>query len=143
MFDNEEEYVGVDDEHFYMAGQSAHPADNAHAFDNDPTHDSTDARTTNAFDDIGDIHHEEQVNDEDPQKIHVLHDPENPNIEVGVQLPNIVAFRKATKHHAVKVGFELARQKTDKTRFIAHCATKGCPWRIHASTIYDKKIVQV
>jgi len=33
--------------------------------------------------------------------------------------------------------------KTDTTRFIAKCAAPGCPWRIHASTIFDKKTIQV
>jgi len=56
--------------------------------------------------------------------------------------PDIIAFRKAIRHHTVKTGFEFAGLKTDKTRFLAHCAAEGCPWRIHASTIFDKKIIK-
>ena len=45
----------------------------------------------------------------------------------------------------MKTGFEFATAgyKSDKSRFIAKCAAEGCPWRIHASTIFDKKTVQV
>jgi hypothetical protein len=43
----------------------------------------------------------------------------------------------------VRTSFKFARLKTDKTRFLAHCAARGCPWHIHASTIYDKKTIKV
>ena len=58
-------------------------------------------------------------------------------------IPDIVTFRKAIRHYTVKKGFELAKLQTDKTRFIAHCATEGCPWRIHASRIFDNKTIHV
>ena len=86
---------------------------------------------------------DDEVDDADPLEVHVLHDAENPNIVRGALFPDIIAFRKAIKNHAVKTGFEFARVKTDKTRFITHCAAKGCPWRIHASTIFDKKTIKV
>ena len=57
--------------------------------------------------------------------------------------PDIVTFRKAIRHYAVKKGFELAKLQTDPTRFIAHCAAEGCPWRIHASRIFYNKTIQV
>lgn len=133
LFDNDEEYAGVDDEHLYMAGPSTQPSDNAQPDDG----------STDPFADIGGIPHDAEVNDQDPQELHVLHDLENPNIAKGSQFPNIIAFRKAIRHYAVSVGFEFARLKIDKTRFIAHCAAKGCSWRIHASTIYDKKTIEV
>jgi hypothetical protein len=83
------------------------------------------------------------VDDADPLEVHVLHDPDNPNIVLGALFPDIIVFRKAITHHAVKTGFELAGRKTDKTRFLARCAARGCPWRIHASTIYDKKTIKI
>ena len=43
----------------------------------------------------------------------------------------------------MKSGFEFAGLKINKTRFIAHYAAEGCPWRIHASTIFDKKTIKV
>ena len=43
----------------------------------------------------------------------------------------------------MKTGFEFAGFKIDKTRFLAHCAAEGCPWLIHASTIFDKKTIKV
>lgn len=77
-------------------------------------------------------------------EVHVLHDPLNPKIQKGELFPDIISFRKAIRHYAVVKGFELAPGvRTDKTRFIARCAASGCPWRIHASTIFDKKTVQI
>ena len=77
------------------------------------------------------------------KEFNVIHDPEHPNIEKGALFPNIVTFRKAIRHYAVRRGFEFRDLKTDPTKFIAKCAHKGCPWRIHASTVWDKKIVEV
>jgi len=76
--------------------------------------------------------------------VHVLHDPLNPKIQKGELFSDIIAFRKAIRHYAVVKGFEFAPGvRTDKTRFIARCAASDCPWRIHASTIFDKKTIQV
>lgn len=135
MFDNAEEYVGVDDEGMYdtvpPAPQFAQPTDNANTY-----------ASTAPSDDF--VHVEAEVDDADPLEVHVLHDPENPKIVKGELFPDIVTFRKAIRHYAVKTGFEFAvGYKTDKTRFIAKCAAEGCPWRIHASTIFDKKTIQV
>jgi len=95
--------------------------------------------------DVDFVHVEAEVDDADPDEVTVLHDPENPKIMKGELFPDIIAFRKAIRHYAVKTGFEFATAgyKTDKSRFIAKCAAEGCPWRIHASTIFDKKTVQV
>ena len=127
IFDNPEEYVGVDDEQIYILVANAQPINNAY--------DSVDAHPSdeNAF------AIDNEVDDADPLEVHVLHDPENPNIVKGVLFPYIIAFRKLIRHHAVKSGFEFVGLKTDKTGFIAHCAAEGCPWCIHASTIFDKK----
>jgi len=136
IFDNDEEYVGVDDEAMY---DEAPPTEFAQPqpFDNANTH-----ATTDPSDDF--VHVEAEVDDADPLEINVLHDPENPKIVKGELFPDIIAFRKALRHYAVKTGFELAPgYKTDKQRFIAKCAAEGCPWRIHASTIFYKKTVQV
>ena len=61
----------------------------------------------------------------------------------GALFHDIVAFRKAMRHYVVITGFEFADVKTDKTRFIAKCKAEGCPWRIHASRIYDGKTIEV
>ena len=45
---------------------------------------------------------EVEVTDADPDKIRVLHDPENPIMEKGALFPDIAAFRKASRHYAVK-----------------------------------------
>ena len=73
----------------------------------------------------------------------MIHDPENPKIVKGGLFPDIVAFRKAIRHHAVKTSFEFANMQTDQTRFIAKCKAEGCPWRIHASRNSYGKTIEV
>ena len=86
---------------------------------------------------------EVEVNDADPEELHVLHDPEQPNIEKGALFPDIISFRKAVRHYAMVRGFEFAGLQTDPTRFIAKCAYKGCPRRIHASRLQGQSAIQV
>jgi len=83
------------------------------------------------------------VNGVDPQEINVLHDLENSNIYRGALFSDAIAFRKVVRHYAVKRGFKFAGMQTDKTRFITKCKSEGCPWIIHASRVFDGKIIQV
>jgi len=129
IFDNAEEYVGVDDEGMYGTLPAVAQFDNANCDSNSEPNSKI-------------VHVEAEVDDGDPLEVHVLHDPENPQIVKGERFPNIVAFRKAIRHFAVKTGFEFAAGvRTDKSRFIAKCVAEGCPWRINASTIFYKKTV--
>jgi hypothetical protein len=131
IFDNLEEYVGVNDEHMYIAVPPARPSI--------PTNEPNECAS-----DEGAIPPEEEVNDADPEEIRVLHDPHNPIIKEGALFPDIVAFRKAIRHFVVTIGFEFAKGvKSDPTRFIGKCKHPGCPWRIHASRIHDQKTIQV
>ena len=140
IFDNEEEYVGVNDEHMYISLPPAQPSMNVQTDSSMPTNDANE----NAAAAEGGIPPEAEVTDADPDEIRVLHDPENPRIEKGALFPDIITFRKAVRHYAVKTGFELAPGiKTDPTRYIARCKHPGCPWRIHASRIHDQKTIQV
>jgi hypothetical protein len=139
IFDNEEEYVGVNDEHMYISIAPAQPSINATADSSVPTNDGNEYAAAE-----GAIPPEAEVTDVDPDEIRVLHDPKNPIIEKGALFPDITTFRKAVRHYAVKTGFEFACGiKTDPTRFIARYKHPGCPWRIHASRIHDQKTIQV
>ena len=107
IFDNDEEYVGVDDEDMY---DEAPPTEFAQPqpFNNANTHGTADPS-----DDF--VHVEAEVDDIDPLEINVLHNPENPKIMKGELFPDIIAFRKVLRHYAVKIGFELAiGYKSDK-----------------------------
>jgi hypothetical protein len=134
LFDNEE-YVVVDDEHLYTP---IPPRQQPTTENVEPVDENSDPVAAN-----GRVPLEAEVDDADPQEIHVLHDPENPKIIKGQLFPDIVSFRKAVRHYAVTKGFEFAKLKTDPTRFVAKCAAEGFPWRIHASRIYDRKTIQV
>ena len=141
LFDNEEEYVGVDDEHIYMRvpPSSAAGTENV-AAEPTPTPsqpssqapESSHAHACPQFNENGPaaeggVPLEAEVNDADPQELNVIHDPDQPKIEQGALFPDIVSFRKAIRHYAVQRGFEFTDLKIDKTRFIAKCAHQGCP----------------
>lgn len=138
IFDNEEEYVGVNDEHIYMpplpAQEPTQPSQPAHAEVPCPPANSDGPSIVNA---------EPEINDADPEALHVHHDPENPRIEKGALFPDIISFRKAVRHYAIVKGFKFADLKTDTTRFIAKCAHPSCPWRIHASRVQGKRTIEV
>lgn len=139
----EEEYVGVDDEH--LVGVSIPEPTVVQAPATTPDEKAEDEE---AEDDmyISDIKHliqqEEEVTDM-PIQYNVATDPYNADIKVGVLFPDIVTFRKAIRHHAVVKDFELAKVKTDPTRFIANCSYASCPWRIHASRLRDQQVVMI
>ena len=135
IFANHEEYVGVNDEHFYIPIPPEQPTMNAQPTNDDPNECASGE---------GEIPPEAEVNDADPEEIRVLHDPENPKIEKGALFPDIETFRKVITHYAVKTGFEFAKgRKSDPTRFIARCAHSSCPWHIHASRLHDQKTIHV
>ena len=147
MFDNDEEYVGVDDEGLYMPVQAANNAEPCNNHAHTANDDDDYVHVADQFDDVGaaegGVPLEVEVNDADPEEVQVIYDPENPKIEKGERFPDIVAFRKAVRHHAVVKGFEFGKIITDKTRFITTCKAEGCPWRIHASRIFDGKTIEV
>jgi len=98
MFDNEEEYVGVDDEHIYISVPPAQPTPNATA--PQPVDNGSDYIPAE-----GGVPLEVEVNDADPQEINVVHDLENPNIVKGALFPDIIAFRKTVRHYVEITGF--------------------------------------
>ena len=138
IFDNAEEYVEIDDEALYAENPQAPEFAQPQPFDNANSNVTADP-------DVDFVHVEAEVDDADPLEVNILHDPENPKIVKGELFPDVIAFRKAIRYYAVKTGFEFAKAgyKTDKTRFIAKCTAEGCPWPIHAFTIFDKKTVEV
>lgn len=54
------------------------------------------------------------------------------NIFVGQEFPDVKTFRTAIKEAAIAQHFELRIVKSDLIRYIAKCASEGCPWRIRA-----------
>ncbi|KAL4558707.1 hypothetical protein LXL04_036908 [Taraxacum kok-saghyz] len=61
----------------------------------------------------------------------------HPNYElmVGQEFPDVASCRRALRHTAIALHFEIQTVKSDKTRFTAKCASEGCPWRIHAAKL--------
>ncbi|KAK6945911.1 MULE transposase domain [Dillenia turbinata] len=57
---------------------------------------------------------------------------EDYNFVVGQEFPDVKTFRSAIKEAAIAQHFELRIIKSDLIRYIAKCASEGCPWRIRA-----------
>ena len=127
--DDPDEYVGVDDEHMYDVPF------NAAVQQNDITDE---ANVVNAV-----VPVEAEINDEVDCEVVIAYDRENPNIEEKAMFPDMVTFRKAIRHYAVKTGFELCNVRTDTTRFIAKCKGENCNWRVHASRLPDRRTIMV
>ncbi|GKD46432.1 transposase, MuDR, zinc finger, SWIM-type, MULE transposase domain protein [Tanacetum coccineum] len=61
--------------------------------------------------------------------------PPNYDLMVGQEFPDVASCRRALRHTAIALHFEIQTVKSDKTRFTAKCASEGCPWRIHAAKL--------
>ncbi|KAK9067575.1 hypothetical protein SSX86_011686 [Deinandra increscens subsp. villosa] len=61
--------------------------------------------------------------------------PPNYELTVGQEFPDVASCRRALRHTAIMLHFEIQTVKSDKTRFTAKCASEGCPWRIHAAKL--------
>ncbi|XP_021987402.1 uncharacterized protein LOC110884037 [Helianthus annuus] len=61
--------------------------------------------------------------------------PPNYELTVGQEFPDVASCRRALRHTAITLHFEIQTVKSDKTRFTAKCASEGCPWRIHAAKL--------
>lgn len=64
------------------------------------------------------------MNDVDPQEINLLHDHENSHIYQGALFSDVIAFRKVTRHYAVKKEFEFVGLNTDKVKFTTKCKSE-------------------
>ncbi|KAF8408008.1 hypothetical protein HHK36_007148 [Tetracentron sinense] len=59
------------------------------------------------------------------------------SLEVGMLFGNVTEFREALRDYVIQEGFEIVRDKNEKTWVTAHCSAEGCLWRIHASPLPD------
>ncbi|XP_048545609.1 uncharacterized protein LOC125524614 isoform X1 [Triticum urartu] len=127
-FDLPEEYVGVDDEHIYDFEPKIVNVPVVQMLDDDePAVDGH----------IREVAIDDDDDDDDPSELIITHNPQDPVIEEKALFPDMVTFRKAIRHYAIKKDFEFGNLRTDKTRFIANCSHESCRWRIHASRLQD------
>lgn len=91
-FDADEEYVGVNDEHLYVVVAPTNPAPsyNVEPFESAPVVVE------------GGVPSEAEITDTNPNVVSVIHDPDNPVIRKNALFPDMISFRKAIKHYAVK-----------------------------------------
>jgi len=131
--EDEEEYVGVNDENHYMSGLND---DNA-------------GPDVDAYDSDGSGKNDLYVDDEASCEVfeHVT-DLENPTIACGVTFEDGDTFKRAIRQFAVLNEFEIAALYSESTRYRGICKgskskKKRCKWRIHASQLQDGKTWQV
>lgn len=90
IFDNEEKYVGVNDEFIYMPPPPPEePTQPSHAAHEDVP---AQAEVLTNTDVPSSVNSEPEVNDADLEELHVHHDPENPKIDEGALFPDIISF---------------------------------------------------
>ena len=127
--EDDEEYVGINDENQYMADQQD---------------DQEGAADSDSF-----VHDDLLVDDEAGCETseHVTN-LENPTIACGVTFEDGDTFKRAIRQYAVLKEFEIAAHYSEAKRYRGHCKgykskKKRCKWRIHASQLQDGKTWQV
>ncbi|KAA8519515.1 hypothetical protein F0562_013771 [Nyssa sinensis] len=58
-------------------------------------------------------------------------------VQAGMVFDNVDKFREALKDYVIQEGFQIIRDKNEKSRFTAHYGERGCKWRIHATPMID------
>nr|GEV51149.1 putative peptidase S10, serine carboxypeptidase, alpha/beta hydrolase fold protein [Tanacetum cinerariifolium] len=61
----------------------------------------------------------------------------SPIMKVNSKFVNVVQFRRALNHDAIKNESEYLIEKSEPTRFMTRCANLQCKWEIHAYSIED------
>ncbi|XP_043718151.1 uncharacterized protein LOC122666107 [Telopea speciosissima] len=64
-------------------------------------------------------------------------------LEVGLMYDDVNHFKKVLYEYVVHEGFQLLKQKNEKSRVTTRCAGNGCTWRIHASPDGDGKAFMI
>ncbi|KAI0492834.1 hypothetical protein KFK09_027110 [Dendrobium nobile] len=62
---------------------------------------------------------------------------ENNSLCVGTRYENSSSFKQAIRSNAILQNFAIKIKAIDKSRVIAICTFRGCPWRIRASICSD------
>jgi hypothetical protein len=128
--EDEEEYVGVNDESRYMTDQqddqAAEPSD-SDSYVND------------------DLFVDDEAGCEVSEHVTNL---ENPTIACGVTFEDGDTFKRAIRHYAVLNEFEIAAPYSERKRYRGYCKGKSskkkkCKWKIHASELQDGRTWQV
>jgi hypothetical protein len=107
-----------------------------------------DAHGGSAHDVGGDSHETEypnQAEDLTPSNSLFIYDKDNPKIELGTMFPDMKAFRLALRQYAINKEFELATEKSCKTKFRGHCKqkTNDCPWQIVGTKMKNLPTIKV
>ena len=133
----EYEHVGVDEEDQYSIDSAGSDSD-------DELGEKKDIPNSEHVEDSSDD--EEWVTeDARPDVIpEIVYDKENPPMHVGAKYPNIEEFRLAIATYAIKREFDFQVDKSEPTRFRAHCReSKDCTWRIHVGRLDDGETMEV
>ena len=138
-FDNDEEYVGVDEERMYDvgAGVTIMPEVTPSVFEG-----MEEREDMAGLEEEFVMQQEAEVTDHDPD-VHIHQDLEHPDIRKGAKFPDMTTFRKAIRHYAVIRDFQFGELKTNPTRFIASCAHPECNWRVRVSRLPDGHTIMV
>ena len=86
------------------------------------------------------------VKDREPKHMpDVDYDKKDPPMSIGTMYLDMDAFKIALATHVVKHEFNYDIEKSDTGRYRMNCSqqSKGCRWRLHASTLRDGHTIKV
>lgn len=64
-------------------------------------------------------------------------------LRVGHLFKNVYHFREVLREFVIQEGFEMVREKNEKSRVTVSCKGEGCTWRLHASPTPDCKTFKI
>lgn len=62
---------------------------------------------------------------------------------VGLTFESVESLRMTLRQYAIHHSFVMEFLKNDNRRITANCASKNYSWRLHASTLKDKKTMAI
>jgi hypothetical protein len=150
------EHMGVDEEGLYIDCGPQHPPPQPNPLIDSPI---IDACSDDDSDDDSDVESDDEsdeeiiiedmddiVKDLEPRQMpDVDYDKKDPPMSEGTLYSNMDAFKIALASHAVKYEFNYDIETSEPGRYRVSCTnkSKGCKWRIHASTLKDDLTVKV
>jgi hypothetical protein len=146
------EHVGVDEEGLYIDCGPQHPPPHPNPQLQASPIGSADACSDDDSNDDSDDESDEETIIEDMVKDSELrqmpdvdYDKKDPPMIEGTLYSNMDAFKIALASHAVKYEFNYDIETSEPGRYRVNCTfkSKGCRWRIHASTLKDDLTVKV
>eukprot|EP00267_Zea_mays_P051604 XP_020404572.1 uncharacterized protein LOC109944281 [Zea mays] len=81
--------------------------------------------------------------EDDEDRPVIDYDKDNPSLAEGTIFPSMVDCRNALATYCIKGEYDFEIDKSEPSRLRVHCTYERCRWRMHASKMRDRTLIQV